>query len=406
MVILYNLSIYGYWIIIHLAKYVHPKAKLFVEGRKKQWNEIKQGTDSTENIWFHCASLGEFDQAIPIMNAYKERNPGSKIIVTFFSPSGMLHYSKRKHCADEFYYLPLDTKKNAVRFIDKINPTLVFFIKYEFWFNYIFELKNRNIPIYSASCILRPNQVFFKKYGGFFRKGLSSFNAFFVQNIETKNLLNTIGIYDVFVTGDTRFDKVIENKKLVEKDIVLEQFLNSEKAIVLGSSWPIEEEIFRDFYSKHSDAKVIIAPHDISEKHLQSIEKLFPNQTIRYSQFDQSEKRKIVIIDCIGKLANAYSYGKVAFIGGGFTGKLHNTLEPVVFGLPVIFGPKHSKFPEAQMFIDKSIGYAIESPLDFEQALRKIEESWGLIRSNCEKIINESSGASIRIIDELPSRSL
>jgi 3-deoxy-D-manno-octulosonic-acid transferase len=401
MAFLYSTSIRLYAFLLWLIQGVHPKAKSWVHGRKNYWENLPE-INSSNLYWFHCASLGEFDQGIPVMNLLKEKDPSIQILVTFFSPSGMEHYHKRKHNADYVVYLPIDTPKNAKRFLNHFLPKKVFFIKYEFWLNYLFEAKKRNIPTYSVSCILRPSQIYFKWYGGYFRKGLKCFTSYFVQNQETKTLLEQIGIQQVKLSGDTRFDKVIENKKLVEKDEKIELFLTGQKAIILGSSWPVEENLFHSFYQKISKkSKVIIAPHDISEGHLASIEKLFGNQLIRYSQINESCDKNILLIDCIGKLANAYSYGKIAFIGGGFTGKLHNTLEPVVFGLPVIFGPKHKKFPEAQQFIEAGIGFSIENENDFSSAMKYLEDNLIDIHRKCEREIDTSKGAAEKIVNEL-----
>ena len=395
MGLLYNLSIRLYTFLLWSIQSYHPKAKAWISGRKNYWEHLPEISNDQQLYWFHCASLGEFDQGIPVMNLLKEKKTSIKILVTFFSPSGMEHYNKRKHVADYVFYLPTDTPLNAKRFLNHFRPTQIYFIKYEFWLNYIFEAKSRNIPLYSISCILRPSQVFFKWYGGYFRKGLRSFNHFFVQNQETSTLLHKIGIKNVSITGDTRFDKVIENKKLVQIDEKIEHFLLGSKAIILGSSWPAEENIFYNYYTEFNSLnKVIIAPHDISENHLVFIENLFSNQTVRYSQFKATSDKNILLIDCIGKLANAYSYGKIAFIGGGFTGKLHNTLEPIVFGLPVIFGPKHSKFPEAQQFIDAGIGFSIHTKEDFSKTIHFIEQNLSELQQKCEN----SKGAAARIV--------
>lgn len=397
MVLIYNFSIRFYAILLWFIQGFHPKAKTWIQGRKNYWNSLPIIDPNSAIYWFHCASLGEFDQGIPVMNLLKEKNTECKILVTFFSPSGMEHYHKRKHAADYVYYLPVDTSNNANKLLDHFQPKEVYFVKYEFWLNYIFEIQKRSIPLFSISCILRPSQIYFKWYGNYFRKGLRAFHYFYVQNKETETLLHSIGIQQVKVTGDTRFDKVIENKKLVEKDSVLDTFLQGEKALILGSSWTVEEELLFH-YLKNNTSKIIIAPHDISEQHLVSIEKLFSNRIIRYSNYENQSNKQILLIDCIGKLSNAYSYGKIAFIGGGFTGKLHNTLEPVVFGLPVLFGPKFNKFPEAQQFIDAGIAFSIQTPEEFSKALEYIEKNLIELQQKCFAEIEKSKGAAQRII--------
>ncbi len=390
-----------YYLLITLFSVVNKKAKLFIEGRRNSWEKLKK-IDNSNIIWFHCASLGEFDQGIPVMNLIKNTQPDVKILVTFFSPSGMENYHKRKHTADYVFYLPIDTVSNAKMFLEIVKPKSIYIVKYEFWLNYIFEAKKRNIPLYSISCILRKNQHFFKSHGSIFRKGLSCFNQFFVQNEETKNLLNSIHIENVLITGDTRYDKVIENKENLEKDVTIDLFLQGEKAIILGSSWPIEEKLFHEAFTDGKiKNKIIIAPHDISEKHLKQIEQLFQQQIIRYSKFENYKNQQILLIDSIGKLANAYQYGNFAFVGGGFTGSLHNTLEPVVFGLPVVFGPKHSKFPEAEFFIKEGIAKNITHKDELITAIQYFENNKDFVINTCEKIINQSKGASQKIISEI-----
>ena len=397
MALLYNFSIRAYTLLLWLIQCFHPKAKAWIKGREHYWEKLPTIPENTSIYWFHCASLGEFDQGIPVMNLVKERNPTCKILVTFFSPSGMEHYHKRKHVADFVYYLPIDTKKNARKLLNHFNPKAVYFVKYEFWLNYIFEINKQKIPLYSISCILRPSQIFFKWYGGLFRKGLKSFNYFYVQNEETSILLHKIGIHNVRITGDTRFDKVIENKKSVVQDLIIEDFLQGKKALILGSSWNVEEQLLYRYFTKDS-TKIILAPHDISENHLISIEKLFQNEIIRYSKYTDQKDKSILLVDCIGKLANAYSYGKIAFIGGGFTGKLHNTLEPVVFGLPVIFGPLHTKFPEAQQFINAGIGFSIKTQEELARIIEYIESNLQELQAKCILEIENSKGAADKIM--------
>ncbi len=398
MSLLYNFSVRAYAFLLWLIQGFHPKAKAWIQGRKNYWGRLPIIHENLSVFWFHCASLGEFDQGIPVMNLLKEKNPNCKILVTFFSPSGMEHYHKRNHTADFVYYLPIDTTRNAKKLLNHFKPKAVYFIKYEFWLNYIFEIKKRKIPLYSISCILRPSQLFFRWYGSYFRKGLKAFDNFYVQNIETKHLLEKIGINKVIITGDTRFDRVLENKKSVTEDLVISDFLQGKKALILGSSWPTEEQLFQHYFTEDSE-KIIIAPHDISENHLQAIEKRFQNTIIRYSNYSNEKDKSILLIDCIGKLANAYAYGKIAFIGGGFTGKLHNTLEPVVFGLPVIFGPKHTKFPEAQQFIDAGIGFSIQTHEELSDTIEYIESNLQVLQTKCIQVIENSKGAAAKIME-------
>ncbi len=398
---IYNLTIRFYWFIILFASLFNKKAKRFVLGRKYIWQELSNLKE--KNLyWFHCASLGEFDQGLPLMFLLKEKDPSIKILVTFFSPSGMDHYHKRNHCADYVYYLPIDTNKNAKKFIHSIQPKKIFFIKYEFWLNYIFVAKENNIPLFSISCILRPNQHFFKKSGVIFRKGLKCFDLFFVQNEETKSLLSTIKINNVIITGDTRYDKVIDNKINLVEDITISNFLQNKKGLILGSSWNMEESIFKQVLdSGLIEEKVIIAPHDISEKHLNQIETLFNKNIIRYSNYSNYNNEQILLIDSIGKLANAYQYVMFAFIGGGFSGSLHNTLEPIVFGIPTVFGPKHSKFPEAAFFIQEKVALEVTNKTDFLNAYTYFKKTEKEVKKKCDFIIETSKGASQKIIDKI-----
>ena len=403
MRLLYSFGIHCYFVLIWIMQFFNPKAKKWITGRKNVFNDLKKSIDTTNLYWFHCASLGEFDQGIPVMNALKKRDPAAFILVTFFSPSGMEHYHKRRHCANYVCYLPIDTPKNAKKFLSITQPKKIFFIKYEFWFNYIFEAKKSEIPLYSISCILRPDQLFFKKYGSFFREGLSYFTYFFVQNNETKLLLNQIHLTNALITGDTRFDKVIDNKNNSSEDTIIENFLStSKKAIILGSSWAWEEELLKEIIHQLPNEKIIIAPHDVSEKHINAIESLFDN-AIRYSNMSKEIQysSNVLIIDCIGKLSNAYRYGKMAFIGGGSTGKLHNILEPAVFGLPVIFGPKHSKFPEAKQFLDVGIGYEISNSNELSGSINFIDNNLNTLTLKCATFIESSTGASEKIIENI-----
>lgn len=395
----YGLSVRFYGLAIFLAQFVSPKAKSWIAGRKRFWERLPDVT-SKEVYWFHCASLGEFDQGLPLMNQLKKENPSMYLVVTFFSPSGFENHHKRNHLADFVCYLPLDTKANARRFIRHFHPTNTFFVKYEFWTNYISEARKANSNLYSISAIFRPDHRFFKWYGSFFRKTLQQFDYFFVQNKSSLDLLHSIGIQHAMISGDTRFDRVIENKKQVQPDEVIQSFLGSHKALVVGSSWGEEEAILEKvFGSFPPDFKLIIAPHDISENHLNQIEKRFGSNVIRYSKFDVSFNENVLLIDSIGRLANAYSFGTVAFVGGGFSGSLHNILEPAVFGLPVIFGPKHKRFPEAQTFIDAGVGFEILDESSFHQAFQFIMENEVDLKSKTAQLVLQSTGATQRILD-------
>lgn len=394
---LYTLSILFYGFIIGIAKHFNEKAKLFVNGRKGIFQSIPT-VDNKEVIWFHCASLGEFDQGLPLMFEIKNKQPHVFLVVTFFSPSGKEHYHKRNHPADFVCYLPLDTPSNAKKFISKIKPKKVFFVKYEFWANYINECKKQSIPVYSVSTLLRPTHRFFKWYGGFFRNILHDITNFYVQNEESGRLLETIGITNYVVVGDARFDRVIQNKENAKQDEILDQFCPHKNAFIIGSSWDEDEDALELLIKGLiPDKKIIIAPHNIDENHIKRIEHRFPDQITRYTTFENSPTRSILLIDCIGKLSNAYQYGNVAYVGGGFSGNLHNILEPAVFGLPVIFGPKHKRFPEAQQFISEGIGFSIKNSHELIEVFNLASKQRDEIKTKAQLFIEKSKGSSLKM---------
>ena len=399
---LYNIGILFFGLSIRIASFFNPKAKYWIQGRKDLFENLPNVTG--ENVvWFHCASLGEFDQGIPLMKKLINQDPSIFLLVTFFSPSGMKFYHKREKIANLVTYLPLDTSKNAKRFIKHFKPKQVFFVKYEFWGNHILEAKKNGAEIYNVSGVFRENHRFFKWYGGYFRHILSQFNWFFVQNKQSVELLKSIGVNNVSISGDSRFDRVIENKELVTENKIISQFQNGEDMIVIGSSWPEDEEVLLPWIINQNN-KVLIAPHNIDENHIQQITTKIPN-AIRYTSADKEDlvNTSILILDTIGQLANAYSYGKIAYIGGGFSGSLHNILEPAVFGLPVIFGPKHSRFPEGQIFIDNGFGFSISSTEEFSKAYDLINSNYDLISQKEISFVNDNAGATDRILTHINS---
>ncbi len=399
---LYTLGIRFYGMILWIAQFFVPKAKSWIEGRKNFWSRLPD-VQHKDVYWFHCASLGEFDQGLPLMNRLKAENPNLFLLVTFFSPSGFEHYHKRQHAADFVCYLPLDTRSNARKFIRHFKPSHVFFVKYEFWTNYIAEAKNSGAKVYSVSALFREDHRFFKWYGGQFRETLRQIDYFFVQNQSSLQLLKSIGIGNAVLCGDTRFDRVIENRKNVQPDEKIKRFLNEKKAFVVGSCWPEDESLLQNLILKEIGLPVIMAPHDISENHLLQIEKRFGDHIVRYSQWNGEMGKRILLIDSIGKLANAYSYGKIAYVGGGFSGGLHNILEPAVFGLPVIFGPRHKRFPEAQTFIDAGVGFAVSTEQELNQAWSFILAHEAELSIKTENLVKESTGATEKILDFLAS---
>ncbi|RWU05738.1 3-deoxy-D-manno-octulosonic acid transferase [Pedobacter chitinilyticus] len=370
---LYNISMLIYGLLVRLASLFNAKAKLFIEGRKGIFKHISAKFNGNERpIWFHFASLGEFEQGRPVLESIKASKPSEKIIVTFFSPSG---YEIRKNyaLADGIFYLPLDTISNAHKFVSLVNPKMAIFTKYEFWPNYFNALANQNIPLYIISGIFRSNQIFFKGYGGFYRNVLKCVRHFFVQNKESAALLNNIDIDNVDISGDTRFDRVYENAKTPKKLPIIENFCGEAPVLIAGSTWPEDEKLLVDLATKNPDWKLVIAPHEIHEGHISTITDLFPNG-LRFSNLDVNASSEInsqvLIIDNIGMLSSLYQYGQIAYIGGGFGVGIHNTLEAAAFGLPVIFGPNYHKFQEAKDLIEigaaKNINNAEELTAAFE----------------------------------------
>lgn len=401
---LYNIGILFFGLGMKIASLFNPKAKEWIQGRKNIFENLP--TVIGENVvWFHCASLGEFDQGIPLMKKIINADESVFLLVTFFSPSGMKFYQKREKIADHVMYLPLDTPKNAKRFIKHFKPKQAFFVKYEFWYNFIHQAKSQETRIYNVSGLFREEHRFFKWYGAIFRKLLRKFNWFFVQNEKSEKLLHSIGINNVTVTGDSRFDRVIENKQFTTENSIIEQFKNKEDLFVIGSSWPEDEAILIPWIQQFN-GKVLIAPHNVDENHIAAIHKQLPN-AIRYTESDEEDiaSRKILILDTIGQLANAYSYGEIAYVGGGFSGSLHNILEPAVFGLPVIFGPKHKRFPEGGAFIENGFGFSVSSTEELQEAYRKIVENYKKVSEKEMEFVGRNAGASERIMLKLENIS-
>ena len=351
MFVVYNFIVSLASQILKLVALFSPKMKLFVDGRKTVFHTLdKKINTSDKTIWFHAASLGEYEQGLPVVEKIKEKYPNHKIIVTFFSPSG---YEVRKNntVADVTVYLPLDSTSNAKKFIELVHPEMVFFIKYEYWPNYLNELKKKNIKTYLISGILRENQAFFKWYGGFYRNALKAFDYFFVQNETSKKLLQSIGFTNVKISGDTRFDRVVS---ILERDNTLdfiETFKNNKTTIVIGSSWPKDEELLVNYINQSSDdLKFIIAPHNILQSTIVNLQSSIKKNTVLFSQKENQKLSdfNVFIIDTIGILTKIYSYADIAYVGGGFGNPgIHNILEPATFGIPIVIGPNYSHFAEA-----------------------------------------------------------
>ena len=372
---LYNLLTIMAGYVLKAVALFSPKIRLFVDGRKTVFETLKTKiAPSDKVIWFHAASLGEYEQGLPIMEKMRDLYPGSKILLTFFSPSG---YEIRKNTAtaDIVVYLPLDTLANAGKFIKLAHPDMAFFIKYEFWPNYLNELKLRDTPTYLISGLFRENQVFFKWYGGLHRRALQAFSHFFVQYESSKKLLGNIGLTNVTISGDTRYDRV---SLILERDNSLpfiEEFIDGKTTVVFGSSWPKDEAMFTNFINSTLDTKFIIAPHTIGADHINEIRSNIRKNTVLFSEKEGKNLAdyEVFIIDTIGILTKIYSYADVAYVGGGFgTSGLHNILEPAAFGVPVVIGPNHQKFPEAVALVQMGGCLAVSDKAEMEEALSSL----------------------------------
>ncbi|WP_430815349.1 3-deoxy-D-manno-octulosonic acid transferase [Carboxylicivirga sp. RSCT41] len=406
MTLLYNIGIAAYSGLIRLASSFNKKARQLCFGRKITAQILPKIKLEGKVIWIHAASLGEFEQGRPIIEKLKERHPQYKIVLTFFSPSG---YEVRKNfeLADFVLYLPADTKRNARQFIDAIHPDKVFFIKYEFWYHFLTELASRQIPVYGVSVIFRKEQSFFKFYGSWFRKMLSAFNKFYVQDDVSGELLKNIGFTNYSVAGDTRFDRV-RDIAMESKDFeIVRQFVgDSQKVIVAGSSWAPDEDILIDYIQNvNKEVKLIIAPHEIHKEHIRQIESKLQVPYFKYTEAESaSTEARVLIINTIGMLSAIYKYGQVAYIGGGFGVGIHNTLEAATYGMPVLFGPNFRKFKEARDLIDLGGGFTIQSGTEFKE---RMEEFWSdplALAESSEKAgeyVNKMCGATSLIMKEV-----
>ena len=409
MFFLYNQIVFIAGFLLKIVALFSPKMALFVKGRKDVFKTLEAKIQANDkSIWFHAASLGEYEQGLPVIEKIKEKYPSHKIIVTFFSPSG---YEVRKNntVANCTVYLPLDTQKNAKQFIELTNPELVFFIKYEYWPNYLNELKKRNIKTYLISGILRENQAFFKWYGGFYRKSLDAFDFFFVQNESSKQLLQSLGHQNVLVSGDTRFDRV---STILEKDNTLNfiaEFKDNKITVVVGSSWPKDEEIIAQYINQYSNenVKFIIAPHNIKAEQIANLKTLITKPTVLFSEKENQSlsDQQVFIIDTIGILTKIYSYADIAYVGGGFGNPgIHNILEPATFGIPIVIGPNYSHFAEATALVKLEGCVSIANHKDlletFDDLIYKpdIRFQKGAI---CRQFVQQNKGATAIILNHL-----
>lgn len=408
MLFAYNIIVFIAGYLLKVVSVFSPKIKLFVAGRKEVFTILGQKIKpSDKTIWFHAASLGEYEQGLPVIEKIKEKYPSHKIIVSFFSPSG---YEVRKNntISEATVYLPLDTKKNAQEFLRLVHPDFVFFIKYEYWLNYLSELKKQNTPTYLISGIFRPNQMFFKWYGGFYRKALDTFTYFFVQNQNSKDLLLQLGKTNVSVSGDTRFDRVAA---ILEKDNTLEfisQFKNNTLTIVIGSSWPKDENLLVDFINtQHHALKFIIAPHNIKPTQIEQLKNSLTKKTVLFTEKENKNLSDydVFIIDTIGILTKIYSYADIAYVGGGFGNPgVHNILEPATFGVPIVIGPNYSHFAEATALVNHKGCTVISNLKELENAFLALIEN-DTIRAEkgliCSAFVQENRGATNTILKKI-----
>lgn len=414
---IYNIVIYFVLWGIAIASLFNEKVRKMWRGEREAFKILKQKVDpNAKYIWFHAASLGEFEQGRPLMERIRKDYPQYKILLTFYSPSG---YEVRKNYegADIICYMPVDTRLNAIRFLRLVRPVMAFFIKYEFWSNFLHILKHRNIPTYSVSSIFREDQVFFKWYGRSYAGVLKCFTRFFVQNEESKRLLEGIGITAVDVVGDTRFDRVLQIKEAAKQLPICEAFRTGVassqsadvphhdfKVFVAGSSWPPDENIFIPFFNEHKDWRLLIAPHVIAEEHLKLILALIKGKkVVRYTQTtpEEAADADVLIIDCFGLLSSMYNYGDVAYIGGGFGVGIHNTLEAAVWNMPVIFGPNNKKFQEAQGLLKSGGGFEINTYEDFSGLMGSLMNDEAFLNQTGDKagaFVAHLAGATDKVL--------
>ena len=413
---IYNLIIYLYLLGVAIYSRFNEKVRKMWRGEREAFRILREKVDpNAKYVWFHAASLGEFEQGRPLMEQLRKDHPEYKILLTFFSPSG---YEVRKNYegADIITYLPLDTITNARRFLRTIRPVMAFFIKYEFWYNYLHILKHRGVPVYSVSSIFRPDQVFFNWYGRQYGRVLNCFTHFFVQNEVSKELLAKIGITNVSIVGDTRFDRVLQIKEAAKQLPIVEAFIEvksegvksekSPKVFVAGSSWPPDEEIFIRYFNEHRDWKLIIAPHVIGEDHLQQIGKLLSGRkVVRYTEATEANVKDfdVLIINCYGLLSSIYHYGDVAYVGGGFGVGIHNLLEAAVWDVPVFFGPNNQKFQEAQG-LKKNGGFEIHDYDSFARQMDRFAADPVYLKEQGTKagqFVKGQAGATGKVLDSV-----
>lgn len=408
MFFLYNLVVILAGHVVQVLALFSSKMKLFVNGRKTVFTTLATKIKPEDKtIWFHAASLGEYEQGLPVMEKIRDRYPSHKIVLTFFSPSGY-EVRKKNTIADATVYLPLDTRKNAIQFLDAVHPEMVFFIKYEYWPNYLSELKKRHIKTYLISGIFRKNQAFFKWYGAFYREALDSFNYFFVQNQSSKDLLVSLGKTNASVSGDTRFDRVAA---ILERDNYLNfvsEFKNNELTVVAGSTWPKDEELLVEFINRYEfPIKFIIAPHNIKSGQIDELQKKINKKTILFSEKDGEDLAdfEVFIIDTIGILTKIYSEADIAYVGGGFGNPgVHNILEPATFGVPIVIGPNYSHFAEASALVNMEGCISVSNQTECNDALESLIQNEDIRYEKghiCSTFVKMNKGATEIILKQI-----
>jgi len=412
-VFFYNIFLLLYRTGIRIASLWNKKARLWLDGRKNIFDHLSAElrTQDSKIIWFHCSSLGEFEQGRPVIEKLKSQNPDFKFLLTFFSPSG---YEIRKDYkgVDWVFYLPLDSKANAKFFFEIVKPSLVVFVKYDYWYYYLNECKNRKIPLLLVSGIFRKDQPFFKWYGNLHRSMLNCFTHFFIQDKESLQLLQSTNIINATVAGDTRFDRVSEIAENFTPIPEIEKFCSDSPVLVAGSTWPQDENLIKDTTVNFPDFKIIIAPHEIHREHIDQLKLIFPNAML-YSQLKAHNTQPItsncLIIDNIGMLSKLYHYATIAYVGGGFNKGIHNILEAAVYGRPVLFGPNYKKFKEAVGLIEKGGGICITSSNEFSAILQKLinnKTELELSSKNSFEFVKQNKGATEKILDYIKANRL
>jgi len=408
---IYSAAIWFYGLGIFAASFFNPKARLWIRGRKGIFPQIKDTVKTDSVIWFHAASLGEFEQGRPVMEEIRRRYPHYKILLTFFSPSG---YEIRKNYsgADYVFYLPMDTKNNALRFVSLIKPVMAIFVKYEFWYHYIRQLHKDQIPVYLISGIFRPGQVFFHWYGTWFRKILSYFDHLFVQSRESLSLLNRISVNNATLAGDTRFDRVQQIAASTHEIPLAARFKSGLLCIVAGSTWPGDENFLIRYINSCDDpVKFMLAPHEIHEEHIRRIIQQLKKPYVRYSEANDSNvpDKQVLIVDNIGLLSSLYRYGDIAYIGGGFGKGIHNILEAATFGLPILFGPKYAKFNEAVELTGLGGAVSFDGMDELQSCLsRWLHNKADRLRAGAvsEEFVHQKAGATTIILHQIFSGQL